>query len=183
MVRVSAHPEFPFNYLHESRLPADAKRVFSLSDSHGSTAGLNHRSKTDVTGSTTCLPSTIDITMDLPTSFSLNNGTQVPVVGLGTFQGESGESPKQAVLAALKLGYRHIDCANAYGNEKEVGEAIRESGIPREGLYITSKLAQTWHKPADVEKALDQSLQDLGLEYGTMIAQSSRSNRSSQESN
>ncbi|KAK4445763.1 NADP-dependent oxidoreductase domain-containing protein [Podospora aff. communis PSN243] len=104
--------------------------------------------------------------MDLPTSFTLNNGTKVPAVGLGTFQGESGNSlVKEAVLAALKLGYRHIDGANAYGNEKEIGEAISESGIPREELYVTSKLSQTWHQPADVERALDRSLQDLGLDY------------------
>ncbi|KAK0619030.1 aldo-keto reductase [Immersiella caudata] len=104
--------------------------------------------------------------MDLPTYFTLNNGTKVPAVGLGTFQGESGNSlVKEAVSAALRLGYRHIDGANAYGNEKEIGEAIRESGIPREEIYVTSKLSQTWHQPADVEKALDQSLWDLGLDY------------------
>lgn len=79
--------------------------------------------------------------MDLPTSFTLNNGIKVPAVGLGTFQGESGNSAvKNAVITALKLGYRHIDGANAYGNEKEIGEAIKESGIPRDEIYVTSKL-------------------------------------------
>jgi diketogulonate reductase-like aldo/keto reductase len=79
--------------------------------------------------------------MDLPTTFTLNNGWKVPAVGIGTFQGESGNSKvKDAVKLALKLGYRHIDGANAYGNEKEIGEAIKESGIPREELFVTSKL-------------------------------------------
>lgn len=102
----------------------------------------------------------------LPEFFTLNNGTKVPAVGLGTFQGEGGNSKvKDAVKLALRLGYRHIDGANAYGNEKEIGEAIRESGIPREEIYVTSKLAQTWHEPADVEGALEVSLKDLRLDY------------------
>jgi diketogulonate reductase-like aldo/keto reductase len=76
---------------------------------------------------------------DLPSSFRLNSGTNVPAVGLGTFQADGGDA-KRAVKLALQLGYRHIDCANGYGNEKEVGEALRESGIPRKELFITSKL-------------------------------------------
>lgn len=79
--------------------------------------------------------------MDLPISLPLNNGHEVPAVGLGTFQGDSGNSEvKAAVTTALKLGYRHIDAAKAYGNEKEIGEAIRDSGIPREQIFVTSKL-------------------------------------------
>jgi diketogulonate reductase-like aldo/keto reductase len=79
--------------------------------------------------------------MDSPKTFTLNNGTTVPAVGLGTFQGEGGNSKvKDAVKLALKLGYRHIDGANAYGNEKEIGEAIKESGVPREEIFVTSKL-------------------------------------------
>ncbi|KAI9768279.1 MAG: hypothetical protein M1839_004143 [Geoglossum umbratile] len=80
-------------------------------------------------------------TMDLPGSFTLNNGEKVPAVAIGTFQGDEGNSNvKDAVKLALKLGYRHIDGANAYGNEKEIGEAIKESGIPRSEIYVTSKL-------------------------------------------
>lgn len=80
--------------------------------------------------------------MDLQAYFKLNNGHHVPAVGLGTFQGDSGNSQvKEAVKLALKLGYRHIDGANAYGNEKEIGEAIKESGIPREEIFVTSKLS------------------------------------------
>ncbi len=79
--------------------------------------------------------------MDLPVAFTLNNGVVVPAVGIGTFQGESGNSKvKEAVKLALSLGYRHIDGAAAYGNEKEIGEAIRDSGIPRKDIFITSKL-------------------------------------------
>ncbi|KAH7313914.1 aldo-keto reductase [Stachybotrys elegans] len=93
--------------------------------------------------------------MNLPPTFSLNNGLSIPAVGLGTFQGDAGNSQvKDAVLTALRLGYRHIDGASAYGNEKEIGQAIRESGIPRGEIF-----------PADVEKAIDGSLQDLGLNY------------------
>ena len=79
--------------------------------------------------------------MSLPQFISLNNGEKVPAVGLGTFQGDAGNGVvKDAVKLALKLGYRHIDGASAYGNEKQIGEAIKESGIPREEIYVTSKL-------------------------------------------
>lgn len=75
-------------------------------------------------------------------SFTLNNGNTIPAVGLGTYQGDAGNSAvKDTVLAALKKGYRHIDCATAYDNEAEVGQAIQESGIPRAELYITTKLS------------------------------------------
>lgn len=86
--------------------------------------------------------------MDLPTSFLLNNGMKLPAVGLGTFQGESGNSKVQdAVKLALRLGYRHIDGASAYGNEKEIGQGIRESGVPRSDIFVTSKL---WVSPLNV---------------------------------
>lgn len=79
--------------------------------------------------------------MDLPEFFTLNNSERVPVIGLGTFQGDNGNSMvKAAVKLALEMGYRHIDGANAYGNEKEIGAAIKESGIPRDEIYVTSKL-------------------------------------------
>jgi alcohol dehydrogenase (NADP+) len=82
---------------------------------------------------------------DLPTVINVN-GVPIPAVGLGTFQGDDGNSHvKEAVLKALCKGYRHIDTAAAYGNEKEVGEAIKESGIPREELFITTKLYVGFH--------------------------------------
>jgi alcohol dehydrogenase (NADP+) len=130
----------------------------------------------------------------LPTAFVVNS-LSIPAVGFGTFQGEDGnEHVKDAVLKALQKGYRHIDTAAAYGNEKEVGNAIKESGIKREDIFVTTKLyvsarlvtgdctrivydsttnnfillrAQTWHSPADVEEALDRSLKVLQLDYGT----------------
>jgi alcohol dehydrogenase (NADP+) len=68
-------------------------------------------------------------------------GASLPAVGFGTFQGEDGNSKvKDATVAALRNGYRHIDTAAAYGNEKEVGEAIKESGIPRSEIFVTTKL-------------------------------------------
>ncbi|KAM0523132.1 hypothetical protein ACHAPE_001624 [Trichoderma viride] len=104
--------------------------------------------------------------MDLPTIFPLSSGNNVPAVGLGTFQGDEGNAlVKEAVEKALQLGYRHIDGAHAYGNEKEIGQAIKGSGIPRHEIFVTTKLAQTWHEPADVQKALEQSLKDLQMEY------------------
>jgi len=79
--------------------------------------------------------------MYLPRSFNLTNGQNIPAVGLGTFQGNEGNTKvKEAVKRALQLGYRHIDGATAYGNEKEIGEAIRESGVPREEIFVTTKL-------------------------------------------
>lgn len=79
--------------------------------------------------------------MELPAYFTLNNGNRIPAVGFGTFQGDEGNAKvKDAVSLALRHGYRHIDTANAYGNEKEVGQAIRESGIPRDEIFVTTKL-------------------------------------------
>ncbi|KAJ3564205.1 hypothetical protein NPX13_g7927 [Xylaria arbuscula] len=104
--------------------------------------------------------------MDLPKHFILNNGYRVPSVGLGTFQGDAGNSKvKEAVKLALKLGYRHIDGAAAYGNEREIGQGIKESDVPREEIFVTSKLPQTAHAPESVEKALTQTLKDAELDY------------------
>jgi diketogulonate reductase-like aldo/keto reductase len=90
--------------------------------------------------------------MDFPEFFTLNNGWKIPAVGLGTFQSDAGNSNvRDAVKLALKLGYKHIDGANAYGNEKEIGEAIRESGIPRDEIFVTSKLyVRSDHAPCSV---------------------------------
>ncbi|KAI0206238.1 aldo-keto reductase [Astrocystis sublimbata] len=79
--------------------------------------------------------------MDIPKYFILNDGHRVPSIGLGTFQGDEGNSKvKEAVKLALRLGYRHIDGASAYGNEKEIGQGIKESGVRREEIFVTSKL-------------------------------------------
>ncbi|CAA7261142.1 unnamed protein product [Cyclocybe aegerita] len=93
----------------------------------------------------------------------LNNGTEIPAIGLGTWQSKPGEVAEAVAYAIKEVGYRHIDCAWAYGNEKEVGEGIRASGIPRSDIFITSKLWGTWH--SRVEECLDQTLANLGTDY------------------
>jgi alcohol dehydrogenase (NADP+) len=80
----------------------------------------------------------------LPTSFTLNNDKIVPAIRLGTPQGDDGNSKvKEVVLNALLNGYCHIDGATAYGNEKNIGEAIRESGIPCSEIFVTTKAVST----------------------------------------
>ncbi|KAI0566936.1 aldo/keto reductase [Gracilaria domingensis] len=99
---------------------------------------------------------------------TLPSGKKMPLLGFGTWKAEQGET-KAAVLSALNAGYRHIDCAAVYLNEKEVGEAFKEwfatSGVPRSDLFITSKVWNTMHAPEDVVTACKQSLEDLGLDY------------------
>ncbi|VUC31393.1 unnamed protein product [Clonostachys rosea] len=102
--------------------------------------------------------------MALPTHFTLNTGAKIPAVGFGTWQAPPGQVEK-AVEAALRCGYKHIDCAAIYRNEVEVGEGIRKSGVARSEIFITGKLWNTKHAPEDVEGALDKSLKDLGVEY------------------
>ncbi|KAI0338034.1 Aldo/keto reductase [Trametopsis cervina] len=92
----------------------------------------------------------------------LNNGLEIPAIGLGTWQSKPDEVIN-AVEYALKHGYRHIDCAWAYGNEKEVGEGIRRSGVPRSEIWITSKVWPTGLHA--VETFLDETLANLGVEY------------------
>lgn len=92
----------------------------------------------------------------------LNNGTEIPVLGLGTWE-LTGKEAEQAVLCALEAGYRHIDTASIYGNEEEVGKAIRKSGVPRREIFVTTKLWNTDHDdPAD---ACEASLKRLGMDY------------------
>ncbi|KAI9292875.1 Aldo/keto reductase [Neoconidiobolus thromboides FSU 785] len=96
--------------------------------------------------------------------FLLASGAEIPRIGLGTWQ-----LPKDKVggliKEALKLGYRHLDCALDYGNEKEIGDAIRESGIKRNEIFITSKLWNTYHRPDLVKKAITKTLADLQVDY------------------
>lgn len=95
----------------------------------------------------------------------LNNGVNIPALGLGVYQAESGRETERAVLDALDLGYRHIDTAKAYGNEKDVGRAIKKSGIPREEVFITTKLWNTDHGYDQTKRAFDESRSDLGVDY------------------
>ncbi|KAM5266560.1 aldo-keto reductase family 1 member A1 isoform 1-T2 [Hipposideros larvatus] len=99
----------------------------------------------------------------------LHTGQKMPLIGLGTWKSEPGQV-KAAVKYALGVGYRHIDCAAIYGNETEIGEALKEAvgpgkAISREELFVTSKLWNTKHHPEDVEPALRKTLADLQLEY------------------
>ncbi|EJS41723.1 gcy1p [Saccharomyces arboricola H-6] len=105
------------------------------------------------------MPATLQ---DSTKSLSLNTGAQIPQVGLGTWQSKDNDAYR-AVMAALKDGYRHIDTAAIYQNEDQVGQAIKDSGVPRAEIFVTTKLWCTQHhEPA---KALDQSLNRLGLNY------------------
>ena len=97
-------------------------------------------------------------------NLTLNNGTTIPQLGFGVFQVEPEETA-DAVSQALEIGYRHIDTAEMYGNEKGVGEAVRASGLPREDVYVTSKLNNGFHKPDDARRAFDQTLADLDVGY------------------
>lgn len=97
-------------------------------------------------------------------SLTLNNGTSIPQLGFGVFQIEP-EDTRQAVLTALETGYRHIDTAEMYGNEKEVGQAVRDSGLPREEVFVTSKLNNGFHARDAALTAFDRSLEDLGFDY------------------
>jgi alcohol dehydrogenase (NADP+) len=100
--------------------------------------------------------------------FTLSNGANMPYIGLGTWQAKKGEVGA-AVAAALDAGYRHIDCAACYGNEKEIGVVFNDyfsSGkLNREDVFITSKLWNSEHAPEDVKPALKQTLADLQLGY------------------
>ncbi|MBB4285968.1 aldo/keto reductase [Roseospira goensis] len=101
------------------------------------------------------------------TTLTFANGDAMPQFGLGTWKAEPG-AVGAAVTEALRLGYRHIDCARIYGNEAEVGQALAEAfkgGLRREDVWITSKLWNDAHRPEDVRPALEQTLADLGLSY------------------
>lgn len=96
-------------------------------------------------------------------NITLNNGVSIPQLGFGVWQ-VPPEDTRAAVATALEVGYRHIDTAEMYGNEKGVGEAIRESGLSRDEVFITSKLNNGFHAYDDALKALDKTNEDLGVE-------------------
>ncbi|HEV2635553.1 MAG TPA: aldo/keto reductase [Actinocrinis sp.] len=95
---------------------------------------------------------------------TLNNGVRIPQLGFGTYQIKPADTVEATALA-LEAGYRHIDTAQMYRNEKEVGQAVRESGLDRADVFVTSKLNNGYHAYDDALKAFDRSLADLQFEY------------------
>ncbi|ACG73078.1 2,5-didehydrogluconate reductase [Anaeromyxobacter sp. K] len=94
----------------------------------------------------------------------LRGGVRMPILGLGVWQSPPGDETRNAVLAALRLGYRLVDTARAYRNEEDVGAAIRESGVPRDEVFVTTKLWNSDHGYDSTLRACDESLRRLGLD-------------------
>ncbi len=108
--------------------------------------------------------------MKLTSTYKLANGKSIPVIGFGTWQSENGKECYEAVLEALRCGYRHIDTAAAYGNEESVGQAIADfldetDDVSREDLFITTKLWNDDHGYEETKKAIEVSLKKLKLDY------------------
>lgn len=97
--------------------------------------------------------------------FKLSNGYEIPCIGFGTWQTPDGETAVNSVKEAIRLGYRHIDTAFIYKNEKSVGQAIKESGVKREDLFITSKVWNTERGYDTTIKAFENTISDLGVDY------------------
>ena len=102
-------------------------------------------------------------------TYILSNGIHIPCVGFGTWQVQDGQTAVNAVAAALKAGYRHIDTAQAYGNEESVGQAIAQSGVPREEIFLTSKLANPIRGYQETLDAVEQSLNKLQTDYADLF--------------
>jgi diketogulonate reductase-like aldo/keto reductase len=102
---------------------------------------------------------------DIRGTVELKNGVPMPYFGLGVFQVHDGEEVQQAVQCALSAGYRHIDTASLYGNERGVGQAVRESGIPRKELFVTSKVWNSDQRYENTLRAFDVSMKLMGFEY------------------
>lgn len=101
----------------------------------------------------------------LTDTYKLANGVEIPCIGFGTWQVEDGNTAVSSVKSALEVGYRHIDTAAMYGNEESVGRAVKESGIPRGELFITSKLQNGMHGYENTMEAFEQTLKNLGMDY------------------
>ncbi|MET3601857.1 aldo/keto reductase [Martelella mangrovi] len=102
--------------------------------------------------------------MILDETYTLSNGVKIPKLGLGTWMIDNDKAA-DAVKAAVDLGYRHIDTAQAYANERGTGEGIRNSGVARDELFVTTKLDASHKNYEDAKVAIDESLKDLGLDY------------------
>ena len=103
--------------------------------------------------------------MNLNTVKILNNGVKMPIFGLGVYKSADGEETYNAVRWALDAGYRHIDTASMYGNEASVGRAIRDSRIPREEIFLTSKVWVEHYGYEECRKSVEESMRKLGTDY------------------
>ena len=103
--------------------------------------------------------------MNIQTTTRLNNDVEMPVLGLGVYQSPPGKVTEDAVKAALKFGYRHVDTARIYQNEADVGRALKKSGVPREQVFVTTKLWNSDQGYDSTIRAFNQSLKTLDLEY------------------
>ncbi len=101
----------------------------------------------------------------LTDNYELSNGINIPCIGFGTWQVQNGDVALASVKAALQSGYRHIDTAAGYGNEQSVGKAVKESGIPREEIFITSKLHNDMHGYENTLKAFEETMARLDTKY------------------
>ena len=98
-------------------------------------------------------------------TYKLSNGVGIPCIGFGTWQTPDGDVAVRSVAAAIEAGYRHIDTAQAYGNEESVGKGIRESGIDRKDLFVTTKLWNANHSYKLTMRTFEESMNKLGLDY------------------
>ncbi len=98
-------------------------------------------------------------------TLTLNNGTEIPVIGFGTYQIPNGSTTSKTVADALSCGYRHIDCASAYDNQKSVGQGIKNSGVNRDEIFITSKVWITDMSYQNTIQACHKTLKELSLDY------------------
>lgn len=101
----------------------------------------------------------------LKDTFTLHNGVKIPCVGFGTWQAEEGKEAVKAVRDALEAGYRHIDTAAAYRNEASVGKALKESGLSRQEVFVTSKLPNSVRGYDQTKKSFARTLENLGFDY------------------
>lgn len=102
--------------------------------------------------------------LSLDSRVTLNDGTKMPVLGLGVWQASAGKETRTAVRTALDVGYRLIDTAKLYGNERDVGVAVRESGVPRDEIFVTTKLWNSDHGYEGALRAFERSRRELGLD-------------------
>ena len=103
--------------------------------------------------------------LSIDSRVSLSDGNSIPLLGLGTWAAQPGGETRDAVAFALETGYRHIDTAKLYNNERDVGEAVRESGIARAEIFITTKLWNSDQGYQSAHDAFNRSMDELGLDY------------------